>query len=274
VRYILEEYIDLKQIAESGQCFRWRMGPNNEYLVIAGDKYAYIKADYEGESTIIEIECDKKNDNFWTHYLDLETSYSDIRSKIMKKDRFLGLAADNRSGIRILNQDPWEMLITFIVSQRKNIPAITACVEKLSVAAGQKIGKARSGEDIYSFPSPEALAGLSIDDLNACSLGYRSKYIKRAAEDVLGGMTDLDALSHLDDEALHAALCELYGVGVKVANCVVLFGYHRLNAFPIDVWIERVLTEHYPEGFPFKRYSPYCGVMQQYLFSYYRDTHK
>jgi len=275
VKHKLHEYIDLREIANSGQCFRWRDAGDGKYLVIAGNKFTYMQVYEKDGEYFLDIDCNKNEfESFWKEYLDLNTSYTEIQDRIMKKDKFLKLAADNRAGIRILNQGAWEMLITFIISQRKNIPAITSCVEALCKLCGDKIGEDNNGDVIYAFPTPVQIAGLSMDELNSCSLGYRSKYIKRAAEDVLSGTINLDEIKKLDDDKLHERLCEIYGVGIKVANCVVLFGYHRLNAFPIDVWIERVLAEHYPDGFPFKRYAPYCGVMQQYLFSYYRDIHK
>ena len=127
------------------------------------------------------------------------------------------------------------------------------------------------GKDIYSFPTPAQLSKLSVSELSGCSLGYRDKYVYRAAQDVVSGAVKLKDLESLDDEGLMQALLGLYGVGVKVANCEILFGYHRLDAFPKDVWINRVLEQHYAGGFPFERYAPYNGVMQQYLFFYSRS---
>ena len=163
------------------------------------------------------------------------------------------------------------MLISFIISQRKNIPAIKASIEKICALAGDVIAEDKEGSPIYSFPTPERLAALSMDELSSCSLGYRDKYVHQAALDVASGALDLESLSALDDDALLQELLKLYGVGVKVANCEILFGYHRLNAFPKDVWINRVLDLRYPGGFPFDKYAPYNGIMQQYLFFYSRN---
>ena len=162
------------------------------------------------------------------------------------------------------------MLISFIISQRKNIPAIKASIEKLCAMAGNVIKEDVDGNPIYSFPTPEKLAELSLDQLSSCSLGYRDKYVQKAAIDVASGVVDLKAFESLDDEALMEELLKLFGVGVKVANCEILFGYHRLDAFPKDVWINRVLENHYLNGFMFDKYAPYNGIMQQYLFFYSR----
>ena len=128
--------------------------------------------------------------------------------------------------------------------------------------------------EFFAFPTPKALADASIDDLNACSLGYRSPYIEASAKSVYRGDIDLEALSKLDDNELLAALMSLKGVGIKVANCVALFGYHRIAAFPIDVWIKRMIDEHYDGEFPLKLYDGYAGVIQQYIFYYGRESTK
>lgn len=265
----IKDDFDLSKIADSGQCFRFNKCSDG-YSVVAGDKYVFVKKVGETE---YDFSCDRKTyDLFWKDYFDLETSYSDIRKRIDKKtDEYLFCASEYGKGIRILRQDPWEMLISFIISQRKNIPAIKASIEKLCALAGKKIGTDPEGKEIFSFPTPKELAAVSMEDLSACSLGYRDKYVHRAAMDVISGVCKLESYKELDDEKLREKLLELYGVGVKVANCEILFGYHRLDAFPKDVWINRVLELKYPDGFLFDRYAPYNGVMQQYLFFYSRN---
>ena len=162
------------------------------------------------------------------------------------------------------------MLISFIISQRKNIPAIKASIEKICRLAGEEICEDERVGVVYSFPTPDKLAALSMEELSSCSLGYRDKYVHQAALDVCSGAVDLESWVNLDDAALMEKLISLYGVGVKVANCEILFGYHRLDAFPKDVWINRVLDLKYPDGFMFDQYAPYNGIMQQYLFFYSR----
>ncbi len=273
----IEDDFDLEKISDSGQCFRFNRcsqsmdkEDNTTYSVAAGDKHLYIKSLGGCE---YELDCDQKEfDDFWKEYFDLSLSYQGVRGRIKKKlDPYLFSASEYGRGIRILKQDPWEMLISFIISQRKNIPAIKASIEKLCALAGDVIKEDDVKGKIYSFPTPEKLSALSMEELGRCSLGYRDKYVHQAALDVASGAVDLESYRKLDDEALMEKLLKLFGVGVKVANCEILFGYHRLDAFPRDVWINRVLENRYPEGFLFDEYAPYNGIMQQYLFFYSRS---
>ena len=162
------------------------------------------------------------------------------------------------------------MLVSFIISQNKNIPAIRRSIELLTEACGEPKYDQR-GELFYAFPTPEALAELGEDELRGCSLGYRCRYVHAAADAVLNGVIDLDSLKEADEEHTIRSLCGLFGVGVKVANCVSLFGLHHIDAFPVDVWVKRILANEYPDGYPYERYRPYNGVYQQYMFAYYRN---
>jgi N-glycosylase/DNA lyase len=269
MKITIQDDFDLQKIADSGQCFRFNVCKEGLFRAVAKDKCLYIKELGRGE---YDFSCSQKEyEDFWKNYLDLDICYRDIRGRIDKDaDPYLYAASEYGKGIRILRQDPWEMLISFIISQRKNIPAIKASIEKLCILAGDVIDKSGEFGDVYSFPTPERLAALSMEELSGCSLGYRDKYVHQAAMDVWSGAVDLGSWKNLSDSELMEKLLTLYGVGVKVANCEILFGYHRLDAFPRDVWINRVLDTRYPEGFMFERYAPYNGVMQQYLFFYSR----
>ena len=271
----IEDDFDLRKIADSGQCFRFNECGDG-YSVVAGDKYVFVRtatSDDDKTGETLEFDCSKEEfDTFWKNYFDLDTNYRGIRGLIdAREDEYLYYASEYGKGIRILRQDPWEMLISFIISQRKNIPAIKASIEKICEAAGKKIATDKEGKEVFSFPTPDELSALSIEQLSACSLGYRDKYVKQAAMDVASGAVKLDEWAGLDDAGLMEKLLSLYGVGVKVANCEILFGYHRLDAFPKDVWINKVLDMKYPQGFLFDKYKPYNGVMQQYLFFYSRS---
>ncbi len=202
----------------------------------------------------------------WLPYFHLDADYGEYVRAIDPDDAFLTAAAEFSRGIRILRQEPFEMLITFILSQRKSIAGIMTGVDKLCACAGEPIadGLARA------FPSPKALASLSMDELVACGLGYRAPYIKRTSEMVASGEVDLDRLSGLDEASLLDALMSFPGVGKKVASCVMLFGYHRLDAFPIDVWIERVINNRYGGSFDPAIYAGFAGIIQQYMFFYER----
>ncbi len=266
---------DLDMIAESGQCFRWEKKDQLVYRIIAGDRCLYLSTvDNDGDSAseCFELDCTPEEfDGFWREYFDLDENYAAIRGRIdPKEDPFLFRAAEHEKGIRILRQDPWEMLVSFIISQNKNIPAIRRSIELLAKACGEPKYDQR-GELFYTFPTPEALAELGEDELRGCSLGYRCRYVHAAADAVLNGVIDLDSLKEADEEHTIRFLCGLYGVGVKVANCVSLFGLHHIDAFPVDVWVKRILANEYPDGYPYERYRPYNGVYQQYMFAYYRN---
>ncbi|WP_312942912.1 DNA glycosylase [Oscillibacter sp.] len=257
----LKEEFDIGKIADSGQCFRLKRLEEGRFRAVAGNRWIELQEQPDAWA----LDCSKEEfDGFWRGYFDLDTDYAAFRAAVPEKDAYLTAATAFGSGIRILRQDPWEMLVTFIISQRKNIPAIRACVETLCRRYGEVLGPE------YGFPSAEALAAAGEEGLRACALGYRAGYILAAARLVEAGTLNLAALAELDDEALPETLMTVPGVGVKVASCVALFGYHRIAAFPRDVWINRVVREHYRGRFPLYRYKGFAGVMQQYLFYYAR----
>ncbi len=261
---IKDEDFDIEKIADSGQCFRMNRMPDGSWTAVAGDKCCSIR-EYADKAAVIE--CPEEDDVFWKEYFDLDTDYSKYRSAADTSDAFLTAACEYGKGIRILKQDPWEMLISFIISQRKNIPAIQSCVEKMCMKWGTKTVRG-----IFAFPTPEQLSKATLDELSCCSLGYRAEYVYLAAKAVATGEKDLETFKMLSDEDLLCALLGFKGVGVKVANCVSLFGYHRIGAFPIDVWIDRVQKEYYEGRFPVEKYEGFAGVMQQYIFFYARKV--
>ena len=264
--------LDLNKIAESGQCFRWQKTEENTWQIITGKELLYIKEIQKG---LFDFDCTEiAYENIWMNYFDMQQNYSEIRSMIsQKKDSFLYKAAEYGKGIRILRQDPWEMLISFIISQRKSIPAIKTAIDKLCEMAGDPI-TGRDTRMVYTFPTPNQMAALTKDQVAACGLGYRTAYICAAARRVANAEIDLKLIDQLADNALLDKLSEFCGVGVKVANCTMLFGFHRLDSFPKDVWINRVLEHEYAAGYPYEKYYPYNGVMQQYMFLYYRVNKK
>ncbi len=213
--------------------------------------------DITDEGGQLNVSCSEKEwKDVWHAYFDLDTNYRKIRMSIPKDDKFLMAAAKSGAGIRILKQDKFEMLISFIISQRKSIPAIRTSIEKL-------VGL--YGHDGF-FPKPEDMLCATENELASCGLGYRVPYIRKAIERVALHETDLDMLDELPDEELFEELKSFAGVGDKVANCVALFAYHRCGRAPVDTWIARVIAEHYDGINPFPRYGKYAGIMQQYMF--------
>ena len=182
---------DLKQIADSGQCFRMLPAEEaNTYTVISGPHF--LKAAQDGQT--VTFFCEPEELPFWERYFDLDTDYDAFRKAINPRDAYLKQAADFGQGVRILRQDLWEMIITFIISQQQTIPSIRRRVEDLSHAYGSRLPVPGT---FYSFPSPEQLSAASLEDLLAMKLGYRAKYIKRVCEDACSGRLDLSYLSQL-----------------------------------------------------------------------------
>ena len=274
-----------EKIAESGQCFRMTRCRDEAWQLIARGKVLFIRTEREEDGRqLVCLSADEAEfHTLWEPYFDLRTDYEAYRRTARSDDLFLQQAIRYGSGIRLLRQDPWETLISFIISQRRSVPAIRTAVRKLSERFGKEIRVGKTvrrkfgidGEQrFYAFPTPEALAGASPEEIAACGLGYRTDYVKAAARSVKSGETDLSALSELPDEALLSGLMRLPGVGVKVASCTALFGYHRLRVVPIDIWMQRILDTDYVQfggKFP-EEYAGCAGILQQYLFHYARRT--
>ncbi|HKM35940.1 MAG TPA: DNA glycosylase [Lachnospiraceae bacterium] len=265
----INDDFDLKKVALSGQCFRVREFENGMFRFISTDKILYIR---KTESHFYEVSCDSYTwKTFWTNYFDLDRCYSNIRSSIPTSDPYMITSASEGNGIRILRQDPWEMLITFIISQRKTIPAIKQSVELLASKYGTPI--TTEYETIHSFPDCDALAFATDADLNECKLGYRTSYVKDAISLVYSNKINLSDLCSLSDFSLFEMLKIIKGVGDKVSNCVCLFAYGRTALAPIDVWIKRTIDNQYNGISPFPQYGENAGIMQQYIF-YYNQIHK
>ena len=255
---------DLKQISESGQCFRmWETEPGH-FKMMARDRF--LEAWQEPASETVRFDCSRETfDGYWHRYFDLDRDYRACFDLIPPGDSYLAQAAACGSGIRILRQDPWEMLITFLLSQRKSIPAIKTAIEEICKACGREVFSPR-GERFYAFPDAEELRRLTLDDLKACGLGYRAKYIYAAAQE----NPDMAAMAALEDDELSQRLKGFFGVGDKVSACVMLYGYHRLRSFPRDVWMNRIIDEQYGGQIDLLPYRDIAGIMQQYLFYYVR----
>ena len=259
---------DLQKIADSGQCFRCRQLDDGRFRFITGTEVIYLK---QIAAETYDVSCSPDAwDGIWTNYFDLSCQYGEACKRVAH-DAFLSRAAAEGSGIRILRQDPWETLISFIISQRKRIPAIQKSVEALARLCGEPIQT--PFETVYSFPAPAALCAQSDQALSAAGLGYRLPYVRDAAEKVSQNAVLLEHWSHLEDNALFAQLKTIRGVGDKVANCVMLFAYGRTSRVPVDTWIEKIIQEEYDGNNIFLTYGVHAGILQQYAF-YYAQHHR
>ncbi|MGI5976342.1 MAG: DNA-3-methyladenine glycosylase family protein [Candidatus Limivicinus sp.] len=255
--------LDIVKTFECGQCFRWNPDEEGVYSGVVRGHGAEIREEDGG----VYIRSDAPP-GLWRDYFDLDRDYCEI-SRGFRGSEYLENCVKYGMGIRILRQEPWEVLCSFIISQCNNIKRIKGIVERLCRSYGEEFEF--DGRQLFSFPSPERLAGLSESDLAVLRCGYRAEYILTAARAVSEGSLDLDSLIHTDYLSAKNELLKLRGIGEKVANCVVLFGLRHMEAFPIDVWIRRALKEHFPPDFDPDSLGEYAGLAQQYIFYYARS---
>lgn len=267
MKVCIEDDFSLEKIVFSGQCFRAGQLENGWTRFITGRSVVYLRPAggkrYEASCTPAEW------DSVWRRYFDLDTSYAAERAKITHP--FFRTAAEAGAGIRLLRQDPWETLLSFIISQRKSIPAIQQCIALLAERFGDVIET--PFETLHAFPVPQAMAGVSCAELSACKLGYRAPYMLDAIQKIHDGTISLAAMNDLDDQALLDTLTTIRGVGVKVSSCVALFAFGRKRIAPLDVWMNRVIRQEFAGENPFPASGDAAGVLQQYTF-YYALTHK
>ena len=265
IEFHVDDDFDLEKIFECGQCFRWNRDEDGSYTGVARGKAARIYK--EGDSVFISGTAEDF-ERVWYDYFDLGRNYAEIRRSLCVDD-YMEKASDFGAGIRILNQDKWEGLCSFIISQCNNIPRIKKIVETLCQNFGDAIPFDR--RTCYAFPPAERIARLTPFDLAPLRCGYRAPYIISAAKALESGKLDFDKLAELDAESARRALKSLDGVGDKVANCVVLFALHKLDALPIDVWMKKAIAEHYGGKLDPAVFGEYAGIAQQYMFFYQRS---
>lgn len=248
-----------------GQAFRWKKNPDGSFHGIVKDKVTDILC---GDNEIVFLGTSEEDFNeIWKNYFDLERDYEKIVEGFSQEEN-LKSAKEEFYGIRILRQQPWEALCSFIISQNNNIPRITGIIERLCENFGEK-----AGENDYTFPSPEKIAALSLDELSVLRAGFRGKYILDAAKKVSEKEIDLEKIKKMPIEQARLELMKIKGVGAKVAECTLLYGFSRDEAFPVDVWVKRIMSEMYPQGLP-ECTRGIEGIAQQYLFHWRRNSEK
>ena len=253
--------LDLKQTLDCGQCFRWRELGDGSFEGVVRGRAARVRMD--GGSLILEG-VDEADRGMWEDYFDLGLDYSAVRERLSGLHPTMAEAARYAPGIRILRQEPFEALISFVISQNNNIKRITGIVARLCESFGEPIG-----EGLYAFPTAERLAALEPDELAPIRAGFRNRYIIDAARRAAGGELDLEAIRPLPYAEAQAELMKITGVGVKVADCVMLYGLHRLDSFPLDVWMKRAMAVLF-DGLDSGEFGEYAGIAQQYIFHYSR----
>jgi len=251
----------LDQTLDCGQCFRWQSTDEGYVGVVNGRQ---LSVRMHNDNLILKDMTMDEFHSTWKDYFDLNRDYSQIKD-LYSSDTHLAKAISFSPGLRVLRQDPWETLITFILSQNSNIPRIKKMVLELCVNFGAVLPS--GGHD---FPTPCALASLTVQALAPVKAGYRAPYIIDAAKQVASGKICLTSLQNQSSETIKKHLCHIHGVGPKVAECALLFGFGRVEICPMDVWIKRVMNTLYPMGFP-DVFLPTAGIAQQYLFHYARN---
>ena len=253
--------LDLDLTLDCGQCFRWKKAENGHWRGVVRGRCAEVYRDGDSLVIIGAEECDR---DLWRDYFDLGIDYGEVLRALGEVHPVMAEATRYAPGIRILAQEPWEVLITFIISQNNNIKRIAGIIDRLSEHFGEELG-----EGMYSFPTCKRLALCEPEDLSPIRAGFRHRYIIDAARKVESGEIDLDSLRELPYEEAQKALTTITGVGVKVADCVMLYGLHRLDGFPMDVWMKRAMKELFDDMDP-ARFGEYAGIAQQTIFHYAR----
>lgn len=253
--------LDVGLSLDCGQAFRWEQN-DGIWHGVAFEKAVDICQN--GSTVTISGDVGENDIDLWKNYFDLDRDYTKICDKLCE-DKYLKYAIDEFPGIRILHQDSWEALCSFIISQNNNIPRIKGIISRLCATFGKDLG---NGD--FSFPEAKVLANCTVDDLAPLRSGFRAKYIIDASQKVADGTVNLEKLKSCPMEEAREELIKIKGVGAKVAECTLLYGCGRMEAFPVDVWVRRIMAEMYPDGLP-ECCDGVEGIAQQFLFHWRRS---
>ena len=283
-KYIIEnqESFELKDIFECGQCFRWNENENGSYTGVVNK--GVLKVEKQGEKIIFTGMLDIDIKEVVRFYFDLDRNYEEIKMQLSNIDKYLKTSVEYGKGIRILNQDLWETIISFIISANNNIPRIKGIIERISKKYGTEIEW--NEEKYYTFPTPEQLGKATVEDLRGLGTGFRDIRIYETTQKVLSGEFNLEEAQKKDTLSAREELLTLSGVGPKVADCILLFStLKRFDVFPIDVWVRRVMNELYIKNedetkvskneiskIAKKKFGNLEGLAQQYLFYWKRES--
>lgn len=267
---------ELDHVFECGQCFRWNKTETGSFIGVAFGRV--IEVEKQGNELVIYNTNEEDFNNIWLEYFDLNRDYTKIKEEL-SKDELLKKSVDFGNGIRILKQEHFELLISFIISSNNRIPMIKRAIATISEKWGEKIKY--KDKVYYSFPTIEKLYDKTIEDFEKCSTGFRAKYIANTCENVYKNNGILEHIFSLNDDECHTALQKFTGVGPKVADCIMLFSMQKYSAFPVDVWVKRAMMHFYvaPDvslkkirEFGRDKFGNLSGFAQQYLFYYAREN--
>lgn len=277
---------ELAHIFECGQCFRWNRQENGNYIGVAFGRV--IEVEKKDEDVIIFNTTEDEFNSIWSNYFDLYRDYSEIKN-VLSKDSILEKSVEFGHGIRILRQDPFELIVSFIISANNRIPMIKRAIEKISQKWGNELEY--KGKKYFAFPTIEQLNKATEEELEKCGTGFRAKYIKNTVDNIYINTIkkdqydekyDIDWIKSQEDDICHKELQKFMGIGPKVADCIMLFSMQKYSAFPVDVWVKRAMHYFYlaPDvslkkirEFGINKFGELSGFAQQYLFYYARENH-
>ncbi len=274
---------ELRDIFDNGQCFRWNLNDDKSYTGVFKDNVLNVSKN--GDKIIFKGICNGDIEKVVEEYFDLNRDYNNIKKELSKKDEYMRRSIKYGSGIRLLNQDLWETIISFIISANNNIPRIKGIIERLSKNYGNEI--TWNGEKYYTFPTPEQLKDVTVQEYRSLGLGFRDIRLYETTKMILNKEVDLEELEkEKDTEKIREELMRLSGVGRKVADCILLFStLKRLEVFPIDVWIRRVMNNLYINNedeskvsknlllqLASEKFGNLAGIAQQYLYYWIRSN--
>lgn len=259
---VLDEvsHLDIALTLDCGQAFRWSKNDQDQWEGIVNG--VFLRLSQSGNQITLYDTSEKSFNEVWKPYFDLDRDYESIISSYT--DESLITACKEYPGIRILKQDEWEAICSFIISANNNIPRIKGIIERFCQGFGEDTGNG------YSFPSAETVSRLTVEDLSPIRAGFRAKYIIDAAQKIASKEVDIEKVKAMPFNEAKAELMKIKGVGEKVAQCSLLYGFGRMEAFPVDVWVKRILEELYPDGLP-QCIEGTQGIAQQYLFHWRRN---
>lgn len=277
---ILEDIqnFNLDKILGNGEGNRWNKELDGSYTGVVKSRILNIAQDdknvYFNNTNLKDFQ------NIWFEYFDLGRDYDEINNKLKAIDNYISRAVDYLNGMRILAQDEWEMMITFITSANNSMTMLQKVVENLSKKFGNYLGEYK-GRKYYAFPTPKQLSLASLDDIRSCKTGYRDKYIKSAADNIVNNGVDIYKFKELDTKKCIEELKKFDGVGTKVADCIALFGMKKYDTFPMDVWMQRIMKKLYIKEdmsiekirkYSIDKFGELSAFVQQYLFHYVREV--
>ena len=260
----IDSDINFENTLECGQCFRWNKKGNKYCAVVKNEQISVYK---NGSDIILENTTIERAKNYWINYFDLNFNYKKVMRELKNVHPIFKEAYENYSGIHILNQEPWETLCSFIISQNNNIPRIKKIINSLCTIFGEKI----NNTEFYTFPDYNTISKLNEKDLEPIKCGFRAKYILDAATKISSGEIDLESLKNKNTNEARETLTKIKGVGPKISECVLLYSYHKLDCFPMDVWMKKIMHTIFKNQ-PLDIFGKYPGIAQQYLYHYVRNN--